>query len=138
MLLPPVSGSIVPHSMVVHIWAAIGGTHSADHAWYIFRRLRLVHIRAIMPGTHSGGFRWYILARSMTMTMNNNYETNKVDPKNPAELSSLENYSEEIDLLIDKLNLEPRTVQAIMLKHQTMLRFCMESDGITIQGEWWI
>lgn len=70
--------------------------------------------------------------------MNTNFETNKANPKNPAELSSLGVYSEEIDLLIDNLNLEPRTLQAIMLKHQTMLRICMESDGISIQGEWWI
>jgi len=52
--------------MVVHIRAAMPGTHSGGYAWYIYGRLRLVHIRAIMPGTHSGGYAWYILARSMT------------------------------------------------------------------------
>jgi hypothetical protein len=52
--------------MVVHIQAAMPGTHTGDHAWYTYGRLCLVPIRAIMPGTHSGGYAWYILARSMT------------------------------------------------------------------------
>ena len=33
--------------MVVHIQAATPGTHSGDHAWYTFRRLRVVHISTV-------------------------------------------------------------------------------------------
>jgi len=51
---------------VVHIQAAMPGTYSADHAWYIYGRSHLVHIQAAMPGTHSADHAWYILARSMT------------------------------------------------------------------------
>ena len=28
---------------------------------------KVVHIQAAMPGTHTGGYAWYILARSMTL-----------------------------------------------------------------------
>jgi hypothetical protein len=33
--------------MVVHIQAAMPGTHSGDHAWYTYRRLCLVHISTV-------------------------------------------------------------------------------------------
>jgi hypothetical protein len=32
---------------LVHIQAIMPGTHSGDHAWYTFRRLRVVHISTV-------------------------------------------------------------------------------------------
>ncbi|MEI7848116.1 MAG: hypothetical protein WCK35_20120 [Chloroflexota bacterium] len=42
----------MPHSKVVSIQAAMPGTHSGDHDWYPYGRLRVVPIQPIKPGTH--------------------------------------------------------------------------------------